>query len=85
MHRTKCVVYGIHKDTNTLVVVKIRNRAKSFKDPQEDEEWVRHMKLVCYLYGGDKYLYESYNGRTWGKKSTRAENYRKFWKIYLLP
>lgn len=48
----KAVLYGKRKSDGKEVIIKLRNKQKSFKDEVEISEWVATMKLLYYISGG---------------------------------
>lgn len=47
----KAVVFAKSTETGRTVIIKQRNKAKSFKDEQEVNDWVFNMKLLYYITG----------------------------------
>lgn len=47
----KAVVFAKSVETGRTVIIKQRNKARSFKDEQEVNDWVFNMKLLYYVTG----------------------------------
>ncbi len=48
----KAVLFGSRKRDGREVVIKMRSKAKSFKDSQEIYEWLGNMRLLFHIAGG---------------------------------
>jgi len=55
----KAVLFATRKSDGRGVVIKMRNKSRSFKDEQEISDWVSNMKLLFHISGGPDMLYDT--------------------------